>query len=169
MPAPDKLRIPYEDYDYGRFTSIGRLPDGTQFMAFVTGAFPTGQEYYLADDWRTKKRWLAVVHRFDADGNHIGSESRLGAFDGEGRDVAGEKAFGHLQGMFAELLDAGEPEFCDVWVKPFAVELEGVTHGLFYECHVDEYDGRREESEYIMLQPQDIMFHAPWDSGEYST
>ena len=72
MAAPDKLRIPYEDYDYGRFTSIGRLPDGTQFMAFVTGAFPTGQEYYLGDDWQTKKRWLAVIHRFDGDGNHIG-------------------------------------------------------------------------------------------------
>ncbi|QOV87447.1 hypothetical protein [Humisphaera borealis] len=169
MPAPDKLRIPYEDGDYGRFTSVGRLPNGTQFMAFVTGAFPTGQEHYLGDDWKTKKRWLAVIHRFDADGNHIGSESRLGAFDIEGRDVAGEKASEHLKTMCGELMQAGEPEFCDVWVKPFAVELDGVTYGLIYEHHLEEYDGIREASECVMLQPQDIVFHQPWDSGEYST
>jgi hypothetical protein len=29
----DKLRIPYEDFDEGRFNCIGRAPDGTQFMA----------------------------------------------------------------------------------------------------------------------------------------
>lgn len=169
MAAPDKLLIPYDGDDYGRFETVGRLPDDTQFMAFVTGAFPTGQDYYLGDDWQTKKRWLAVIHRFDAEGNHIGSESRLGAFDVEGREVAGEKAFGHLKAMFAEMMQAGEPEFCDVWVKPFAVELDGVTHGLIYEHYVEEHDGERHEGEYVMLQPHDIMFHPPWDSGEYST
>ena len=81
MAKPDKLRIAYEDYDYGRFNCVGQLPDGTQFMAFVTGAFPTGMKYYLGDDWQHKKKWLAVIHRFDADGNHIGSETKLGAFD----------------------------------------------------------------------------------------
>ena len=70
MAKPDKLRIAYEDYDYGRFNCVGRLPDGTQFMAFVTGAFPTGLKYYLEDDWQPKKQWLAVIHHFDADGIH---------------------------------------------------------------------------------------------------
>ena len=60
MAKPDKLRIAYEDYDYGRFNCVGRLPDGTQFMAFVTGAFPTGMNYYLGDDWQQRKKWLAA-------------------------------------------------------------------------------------------------------------
>jgi hypothetical protein len=78
MAKPDKLRIPHDEY---RFEGVGRLPDGTQFMAFVTGAFPAGLEYYLGEDWQTRKRWFAVIHRFDADGNHIGSLSRLGGLD----------------------------------------------------------------------------------------
>jgi hypothetical protein len=133
-------------------------------MAYVTGAFPTGLKYYLGDDWQTKKRWLAVIHRFDADGNHIGSESRLGAFDIEGRQIAGDKAFAHLEDMFADLTAGGQPEFCDIWVKLFSVEIDGVTHGLFYEKSEDD-----PASEWVMLEPRDIMFHPPWDSGEYST
>ena len=166
MAAPDKLRIPLDD---GRFENVGRLPDGTQFMAYVTGAFPTGTKYLdRVSDWRNKKRWLAVIHRFDADGNHIGSESRLGAFDIEGRQVAGDKAFAHLQDMFAELTARGEPEFCDIWVKLFSVAIDDVTHGLFFEQSEEEPEEGKERREWVMLQPRDIMFHPPWDSGEYS-
>jgi hypothetical protein len=169
MAKPDKLRIAYEDYDYGRFNAIGRLSDGTQFMAFVTGAFPTGLNYYLGDDWRTKKKWLAVIHRFDAHGNHIGSESRLGGYDIEGRDTAGDKAFGHLADMHRELFAGRQPEPCDIWVRLFSVEIDGVTHGLFYEQDEEEPEEGEERGEWVMLEPQDIMFHPPWDSSEYST
>ena len=167
MAAPEKLRIPLDE---GRFENVGRLPDATQFMAYVTGAFPTGTPYLARDpDLRNKKRWLAVIHRFDADGNHIGSESRLGGFDIEGRLVAGDKAFAHLQQMYAELAARGEPEFCDIRVKLFSVEIDGVTHGLFYEQSEEEPEEGKERGEWVMLQPRDIMFHPPWDSGEYST
>ncbi len=166
MAKPDKLRIAYEDYDYGRFNCVGRLPDGTQFMAFVTGAFPTGMKYYLGDDWQHRKKWLAVIHRFDADGNH---ESKLGAFDIEGREVAGDKAFGHLKRMYAELCGGQQPEFCDIWVRLFSVEIDGVTHGLFYEQSEEGPGPGEERGEWVMLEPRDIMFHPPWDSSEYST
>jgi formate hydrogenlyase regulatory protein HycA len=169
MAKPDKLLIAYEDYDYGRFNGVGRLPGGMQFMAYVTGAFPTGEKYYLGDDWQLKKKWLAVIHRFDPDGNHIGSESRLGGFDIEGREAAGDKAFGHLEGMFAELCAGEQPEFCDIWVKLFSVEIDGVTHGLFYEQSEEEPEPGEERGEWVMLEPRDIMFHPPWDSSEYST
>jgi hypothetical protein len=168
MAKPDKLRVAYEDYE-GHFTGVGRLADGTQFMAFVTGAFPTGQQYYRGDDWQHKKKWLAVVHRFDADGNHIGSESRLGAFDIEGWDVAGDKASGHLKQMFAELCLGGQPKFRDIWVRLFSIEIDGVTHGLFYEQSEEEPEPGEERDEWVMLEPRDIMFHPPWDSSAYST
>jgi hypothetical protein len=169
LARPDVLRIAYEDDDDSRFNGVGRLPDGTQFMAFVTGAFPTGMKYYLGDDWQTKKKWLAVIHRFDPDGHHIGSESQLGGLDIEGRDVACDKALDHLTAMFHELCAGGRPEFCDVWVKPFSVEIDNVTHGLFYEQSEEEPEEGEERSEWVMLEPQDIMFHPPWDSSEYST
>jgi formate hydrogenlyase regulatory protein HycA len=169
MAKPDKLRIAYEDFEYARFDCVGRLPDGTQFMAFVTGAFPTGEKYYLGDDWQYKKKWLAVVHRFDADGNHIGTETRLGGYDIEGRDVAGDKAFSHLEDMVVELAAGGRPKLCDIWVRMFSVEIDGVTHGLFYEQSDEEPEPGEERDEWVMLEPCDIMFHPPWDSSEYST
>ncbi|MBV9124701.1 MAG: hypothetical protein JO112_15195 [Planctomycetes bacterium] len=166
MAKPDKIRIPQDEY---HFENVGRLPDGTQFMAYVTGAFPTGMEYYLGEDWQTKKRWLAVIHRFDAEGNHIGTDTRLGAFDIEGRQVAGDKALAHLEDMYAALTANGEPEFGDIWVKLFSVEIDGVTHGLCYEQSEEEPEEGEERSQWVMLQPRDIMFHPPWDSGNYST
>lgn len=166
MAKPDKLRIPLDDY---HFENVGRLPDGTQFLAYVTGAFPTGLKYYSGEDWQYQKRWMAVIHRFDAEGHYITSESRLGAFDIEGRQEAGDKAFAHLQDMFADLVGAGEPEFGDIWVNPFAIEIDGVTHGLIYEQSDEEPEPGEEREEWVMLEPRDIMFHPPWDSGDYST
>jgi formate hydrogenlyase regulatory protein HycA len=57
-------------------------------------------------------------------------------------------------------------ELRDVYVRPFRVEIDGILYELVYERHVSE-DGR--EWEEMMLWPNDIMFHPPWDSGEYST
>ncbi len=169
MAKPDMLRIAYEDFDSGRFSAVGRLRDGTQFMAFVTGAYPIGLEYYSGDDWQTRKKWLAVIHRFDAEGNHIGSESRLGGFDIEGRDIASEKAYSSLEDMLAELCGGELPDFCDIWVRLFSVEMDGVAHGLFYELSEEEAEEGEDRGEWVMLEPRDIMFHPPWDSGEYST
>jgi formate hydrogenlyase regulatory protein HycA len=169
MAKPEKIRIAYQDYENGRFNCIGRLPDGTQFMGFVTGAFPSGMKYYLGDDWQHRKKWLAVLHRFDADGNHLGSESRLEGFDIEGREFAGDRAFAHLEQMLSELCPRGRPEFCDIWVRLFAVQIDGVTHGLFYELSDEDPEPGQERCEWVMLEPRDIMFHPPWDSSEYST
>jgi hypothetical protein len=52
-------------------------------------------------------------------------------------------------------------------LKWFSVVLDGVTHGLFDGHHLDpdeDYEGK-----WVMPEPRDIMFHPPWDSGEYST
>ena len=50
--------------------------------------------------------------------------------------------------MYAVLTQHGEPEFCDIWVRPFSVEIDGVLHGLFYEQSEDDPD-----SEWVMLEP----------------
>lgn len=164
--APKQLRIPYEDFEYARFDCVGQYGGRNQFIAFVTGAFPGHDRYFkLTENWREIKRWLAVVHKFDADGNHVATESRLGGFDIEVHDAALGKASQQLASMLDEMSLSGLRR-CDIYVKPFSVEVDGVIYSLEYEHRVDE-NGRF--LEYVTLWPNDIMFHPPWDSGEYST
>jgi hypothetical protein len=161
---PDRLRIPQ---DGGRFEYVGRLPDGRQFMAFVTGAFPDGIKLnWDTDEWRKVKRWMAVLHLFDAEGNRLSTDVRIGGLDIEGRYVAFDKAWADLDEMLSEL-GPGKPELGDIWVRQFRVSIDGVTHSLLYEQHQPEEGGPLFES--MMLDPRAIMFHPPWDSGEYST
>lgn len=63
MIPSDKLLIPHDE---DHFEHVGKLPDGTQFLAFVTGAFPGGVKYPdPSSEVASGKQWLAVVHRFD--------------------------------------------------------------------------------------------------------
>ena len=42
MAAPDKLRIPYEDWEGARFEYVGRCGGGSQFMVYrVAAAVPS--------------------------------------------------------------------------------------------------------------------------------
>ena len=165
MAAPDTLLIPLEDFDYGRFTHVGRYGSGNQFMGYITYADP---KYYHTEEtmpdgqiiWREHTNCFAVLHRFDATGRHLGTDIERveGTRDSDTRDWA------RLEEMIAEL---GEAEFGEIRVRPFQVEVGKVVHGLIYECERWEEDG--EDHEWVMLEPNDIMFHPPWDSGEYST
>ena len=82
--------------------------------------------------------------------------------------MAGEKAFDRLQDMLTGL-SGGQPELCDIWVRLFSVEMDNVMHGLFYEQSTEDLVEGEEPTDWVMLEPQDIMFHPPWDSSEYSS
>jgi hypothetical protein len=159
---PKKLRIPAD----GPIEYVGRLEDGRQYMTFVTGAVPDGFLFNPDnEEWRKVKRRLAVLHLFDADGNHLSTEVRHGGYDIEGREVAGEKAWTEVHAMFAPYRN--QPKRGDLDVKLFAVVVDGITHGLVYRAEQFEDDGPVFEG--VFLQPRDVMFHPPWDSGEWST
>jgi hypothetical protein len=160
---PTRLRI---RRDEGRFVNVGRLANGTRFLAYVCGAFPEGYRI-SADDWQTKKRWQAVVHRFDAGGSHTHTEVRLGGVEADGN--AGARAFRHLNAIYDDLAADGEPEFCDIRVQLFSVEIDRITYGLFYEQSEEDPAEGEGRGEWVRLAPWDIMFHPPWDSGSYST
>jgi formate hydrogenlyase regulatory protein HycA len=172
VAEPDRLLIPYADFD-DRFEFVGRYGDGHQFMAFVTGAFPAdwwsgkNQPEYLRNCWMWHKRWYAVIHRFDGAGSHIGTDAWSGGTTADGEKEAMERA----ERMLEELLTSlGERRSCDIAVRPFAVEIDGYRFGLIYKCvDADDPENPGAKNEYVMLEPNDIMFHAPWDSGEYST
>jgi formate hydrogenlyase regulatory protein HycA len=173
MAAPDRLLIPWEDYDYGRFNLVGRYGGLNQYMAFVTGAFPADwwsgnrPPEYLRNQWAEHKRWYAVLHRFRADGAHWGTELWNGGTTADGQGHAIERADNRL----GELLESLGPRTpCDIWVKPFGVAVDGYFFGLEYQLNsLDDPTNPDATYECVMLEPNDIMFHPPWDSGEYST
>ena len=168
MAEPDTLLIPYEDFEGGRFTHVGRYGDGNQFMAYLTYADPKiyHTEEVTPDGQILFRRHIdcfAVLHRFDDAGHHLGTdvERVQGTPDSEQRDWL--KLHELITGL-------GKVEFCDIRVKLFRIEFGKIVHGLIYEC-VDAEDPEDSSAtyEYVMLEPNDIMFHPPWDSGEYST
>lgn len=171
MAEPDRLLIQHEEFEGGRFTLVGRYGGGNQFMAFGTGAFPVDWHIgkyspeYLRTRWAEHKRWYAVLHRFDPDGNHLGTEARLGGTTAGGRDEAFERVDEELAGLLESL---GPVELCDIRVRPFGVEIDGYFFGLVYTAtSADDPDDPG--NEYVMLEPNGIMFHPPWDTGNYST
>jgi formate hydrogenlyase regulatory protein HycA len=173
MAEPDRLRIPYEDFQCARFDLVGSYGNGNQYMAFLTGAFPVDwhigkySSEYIRTRWDEHKQWYAVLHRFDADGNHLGTEARSGGTTADGEREAIKRADKELTRMLNSL---GSRETCDVWVRPFGVEIDGYLFGLIYNCvDAEDPDDPGATVEYVMLEPNGIMFHAPWDSGEYST
>jgi hypothetical protein len=153
MSKPEKIRIPHNEL---RFEHIGRLSHGALFMAYVTGTFscrvPDRPQY-----------WLAVLHLFNADGTHSQTLTLPPAPD-PNDDASLEKAHAAFDGILS-LLHERNPVFEDIWVKPFEIEIDGVLHGLIYEADDDPED----PGEWVMLEPRDIMFHPPWEDGEYST
>jgi hypothetical protein len=164
LAAPQTLLIPFEDFEYGRFTHVGRFGDGNQFMAYVTFASPKfyHTEVETSDGqviWQQHVNCFAVLHRFDPAGKHLGTAVERVTPDGS--DEA------KLQAMIAAL---GPVKLSDIRVCPFEVQIGKVLHGLIYECEdAEDLEDPDATLEYVMLYPNDIMFHPPWDSGEYST
>jgi hypothetical protein len=159
MQAPEKIRVAYEDADFGH---QGRLSDGRLFVAFTTGAAPKGQHWV--------DRVLAVLHLFDADGNHLRTESRLcGLCQShdtyrEDRDRARDASWTILDELLAGLAPF-QPERCPVDVRLFGELIGGVEHGLYYRPIVDD----ESEDEWVIHMPRHHWYHPPWDTGEYDT
>jgi hypothetical protein len=172
MAEPDKILIPYHDFD-DRFGLVGRYGADNQYIAFVTGAYPANWNIehfsrdYLHTRWAEHKRWYAVLHRFDANGNHLGTEARCGGTTASGQG----KAIKEADRALAEMLEPlGPREPGNIRVKPFGMHIDGYFFGLVYKCvNPGDPDNPDATHEYVMLEPNDIMFHPPWDSGEYST
>jgi formate hydrogenlyase regulatory protein HycA len=173
VAEPEHLLVRYENVEEARFNLVGRYGDGSQFMAFVTGAFPRDwssgnrSPEYLRDRWAEHKRWYAVLHRFGPGGEHLGTEARSGGTTSEGQDEAVDRAYRELDDLLASVTPRCP---CDIRVKPFGVEIDGYFFGLEYQLNnYDDPANPEATYECVMLEPNDIMFHPPWDSGQYST
>lgn len=152
MAIPKRIPIAREE---GYYTdTIGRF-DGGQFLGFVTATIPLP----LPEDWQEHKRWYAVLHRFDPDGNHLGTEARFAGTTADGEADVCARARSDLDAMIAAL---GDVEYGDVAVKLFSVEVDGETFGLVDASDPDE------GIEEVELRPNYLVFFEPWD-GSYDT
>ena len=154
MAIPELIPIVHEP-DY-RTSTIGRY-DGGQFFAWITGAFPPGTK--IGPDWGDHKRWYAVIHRFDRDGTHIGSDAFC---PGTGTNPGYSAA---IKAKLAEWLDAlPGRKYCDIAIRPFQIEVDGIVFGLVPDRPTKD-GGEPKGAEFY---PGMLGFHEPWD-GSYDT
>ncbi|MEU2182582.1 hypothetical protein [Streptomyces thermolilacinus] len=164
MPIPEIIPIAYEP-DYHTDT-IGRYAEG-QFFASIVYASP--ESYAHDDDWPEHQRLYAVLHRFDPDGRHMGSDIWSAGTYAEQlrRPHAEDSVSARARARLAELLD-GLPgrEYGDIAIRPFRLVVDGVVFGLVAERE-DDIEGGGED-EWVELYPDQLGFSAPWD-GVYDT
>jgi hypothetical protein len=168
---PARVRIARGE---GRFPNVGRLADGTQFVAYAVTAYPTDYKF-RESDWMEVKRVQAVAHYFDPDGRHLRTDVRVGGVEAD--DGADRKAFGHLNAIHDELVavcGGADPEYGDIWVQLFSADVDGIRYALRYERHEHEDPAEAEEAgrpgyESVVFDPRDIVFHPPWNDGIYDT
>lgn len=154
MAIPELIPIRYEPDFYTRF--IGKFGRGRQFMAFVVATLPTPPP----PDWENHKRWYAVLHTFDATGNHLATDAWFAGVTADGEEQVAERA----QQKRAEMLSGlGQYRLCDIKVRLFSVMIDGQVFGL-----VDSSEPEEGFEDRVTLEPNDFLFTTPWD-GSYDT
>jgi len=148
---PDRIPIAHEP---GHDTdTIGRFRGG-QFFGCVVAAF---RGPWPEEGWQAHKRWYAVLHRFDAEGNHVNTDAWFAGTTADGERAVIARAEERLGGWLADLPDLA---YGDIAVKLFAVVIDDVRFGL-----IDETD---EDHDHVELYPNELGFDEPWD-GLYDT
>ncbi len=165
MPVPDVIPIAHEP-GY-RTDTIGRF-EGGQFFASVTYAYRDGytQAWGPRED---HKHVFAVLHTFDAAGNHLGSDIWRAGTSGEQRRLQdsspGDDPATRAEARLAQLLEAlPGREYADIAVRPFQVEFDQVSFGLMIEQHGED----ETEDNWVELYPDRLGFSEPWN-GIYDT
>ncbi|GAB6938740.1 hypothetical protein JCM11754A_22670 [Isoptericola variabilis] len=159
MRVPDVIPIAHEP-DYLTET-IGRY-DGGQFFASITYAYPG--VFRAGDDRQDRQRMFVVLHRFDDDGHHTGSDvwGAGTARDEERLRGTPDSPLARSEARLDELLDAlPGRRFGDIAIRPFEVFVDGVRFGLVLETHDENNpDGPPDWAE---LYPDRLGFGEPWD------
>lgn len=133
--------------------------DGGQFMAFVVATLPDDH----GENDGAAKRWYAVLHRFSAEGAHLGTEAEFVGTTADGEEAVVERATRRKQEMIAGL---GEVTYEDVAVELFVTDVDGHEFGLVDASYEDEESG--EVFIIAELRPNELIFFPPWD-GTYDT
>ena len=149
MAIPDKIKI---EHIKGYHTEdIGHYGPGNQFMAFVVATLPE----IRPQDWERHKRWYAVLHTFDAEGNHLKTDARFAGTTADGEEAVSVRAWAWLEEMLTGL---GPLVGDDIEAKLFSVQVEDHTFGLVDTSFRSEEGVYYEE---VSLLPNDFVFSDP--------
>ncbi|MEV7547728.1 hypothetical protein [Streptomyces sp. NPDC089915] len=163
MAVPEIIPIAHEPGH--RTSTIGRFRGG-QFLASVTYALPDG--FTRGDGWEEHKKLFAVLHTFDHDGHHQGSDIWCaGTWAEQRRRPYGEGSVAARAEARLSVVLAGlaEREYGDIAIRPFRLTVDGVCFGLVTECHAEDEAG---EDDWAELYPDRLGFSAPWN-GTYDS
>ncbi len=160
--------IPIKRVEGYHTDKIGVLRDGRQFLAFEIWHNPEDPPSWRGlvnivswrrevRAWRRNVRAYGVVHVFSAAGDHIESHIRCFSSASEAQDLEDAETFVNDQ-----LSELGAEKYCDIRIRFFSLAFDGVD--FYFEERID--DG--EKSGLIILQPNDLLFHPPWN-GRYDT
>ncbi len=154
MAIPETIKIErVEDY----WThDIGRYVNGSQFMAFVVATLPYN---LLGKDWEDHKRWYAVLHIFNEQGDHLYSQANFMGLTADGENAVVDKARAKCNEMLGGLQDL---HYCDVAIKLFSMTIDGAVFGLV------DVTKPEDEHELVELMPNQLVFYPPWD-GTFDT
>ena len=153
MKIPNKIKINREEDYYTHY--IGKTSDGKQFVCMIGATLPTP----IPEDWENHKRWYAILHLFDDEGNYLTTQTVFTGLTSDGEDDIIERAR-EERSNFVESL--GEVSYQGVEVCLFSTKVEGSVFGLV--------DASEPEEDYycINLLPNGLAFFPPWD-GDYDT
>jgi len=139
---------------------IGQFGNQNQFWAQVVAVFrkPSAVSAVGEDEWKTRKCWYAILHKFDVQGNHLATDFKFIGTTADGESVILPEAERQKDNFIQAL---GPVSFEDIAIRLFGVEIDGHVFGM-----VDSSSSEWGDS--ATMEPGDLVFSAPWD-GEYDT
>ena len=167
LSPPPRIPIRREEEYYTHY--IGSKASGGYFMGFVTANVgPLNYAVLSGEDWMDRKKIFSVVHHFDADGKHAGSDIQTHGTVADGEEAVAEKAWSALA---VKLNALGEITLGDIAVQRFRTEHDGCVFGLLTTEECGMFDPEEDEEAMrhtVHLLPNDLVFYPPW-TGEYDT
>lgn len=158
---PNLIPVKRYDIDHSGTQYIGKYGKGNQFWGQVVASFRktvVPMDAAHADDWRSRKSWYAILHKFDSRGNHLGTDHKFTGTTADGEDAACDLAEMHMKNFIGAL---GPVKFGNIAIRLFKVEIDGSVFGML--------DTSSEEwGDTATMEPGDLVFYPPWN-GEYDT
>jgi hypothetical protein len=160
VALPQRIRVARDGGNYSACMGYYSLDvDDNMFWGQVTALVSAVPPQA---DWRSHKRWYAVLHRFGPWGKHLGTDHWFTGTTADGEREVRVRASARLDGMVAAL---GPVEYADIQIEPFRVEIDGGVFGLIDASKPE--DGPQ-FTEQALLVPTGLLFRPPWD-GSYDT
>ena len=140
---------------------IGHYDGEKQFWGQVvasTDQAPELQADTSKNAWERRKLWHAVLHKFDANGQHLGTEHKAIGRTSDGEEAVVKLATETLEDYIRTL---GVVRYGDIAIKLFKVEFDGAVFGMI-ETSI------RGEGASVTMEPGDLVFREPWN-GDYDS